>query len=369
MKKIKVCHVVSGLKAGGVESMIYNYCSKMTDDYEFHILYQHEPSVKNVEEFSKIGFKLFRISSKIKHPIKNYIETYNYLKKNHIDIVHCHMTLMNFIPLIAAKRIGIKIRICHSHNSDVRKKNLLKKIIEKLLKKINIKYATHLVACGTDAGKYMYGNHKFIFLPNAMDLNKFEFNDEVRTKIRNKLKIEDDEFLIGHIGRFTDQKNHKFIININKKLKNKIKIVLIGDGENKQEIEKLVSKYKMNNVIFTGIISNPYDYYNAFDLLILPSLWEGLPVVSIEAQANGLNCIISSNVDQNAIIDFNKTILLPLEENKWIEKINKYTSKLDYDRKINLERFNKKLLNIDVEYLRLKKIYDGGDICEKNKVF
>ena len=106
MSKIKVCHVISGLKSGGAETVIYNYCSHLSkSNYEFHILYQHEPLEKDVKMFSKLNFKLIQIPEKSKHPLKNYFETKKYLKDNKIDIVHCHMNLMNFIPLIAAKKL------------------------------------------------------------------------------------------------------------------------------------------------------------------------------------------------------------------------------------------------------------------------
>ena len=365
MKK-NVCHIVSGLKAGGVETMIYNYCKNLKNDYNFFLLYQHEPSQKNIKEFSKIGFKLQRIPSKIKHPIKNYIETLNYLKNNSIDIVHCHMTLMNLIPLLAAKRLKIKVRICHSHNSDVRNKNFLVKIIEKVLKITCINNATNLVACGEDAGKYMFGKRKYLILNNAMDLDLYKYNPSSRKKIRNAYNISNEEILIGHIGRFTDQKNHKFLIEIFEKIistsnKTKYKLMLLGDGELKNEIEELVIEKHLNDlVIFTGIVSNPNDYYSAFDIFLLPSLWEGLPVVSIEAQISGLICGFSNNIDKNCkVIDTTK-FLDNTNLDEWVE-FSKIKSN-SYNRRCNENLFNDMGLNINTEVQKLKKIYDGGTI-------
>lgn len=363
MKK-NVCHIVSGLKAGGVETMIYNYCKNIKDDYNFFLLYQHEPSQKNIQEFSKIGFKLKRIPSKVKHPIKNYIETFNYLKNNSIDVVHCHMTLMNLIPLFAAKRLKIKVRICHSHNSDVRNKNFLVKIIEKMLKIICIKNSTNLVACGEDAGKYMYGKRKYLILNNAMDLELYKYNADSRKKIRNIYNISDEEILIGHIGRFTNQKNHKFLIEIFEKIisksnQTKYKLILLGDGELKNEIEELVIKKNLSDlVIFTGIVSNPNDYYSAFDIFLLPSLWEGLPVVSIEAQISGLICGFSNNIDRNCKVINTTKFLDNTSLNDWVE-FSKIKSN-SYDRKCNEKLFDDMGLNINTEIQKLKKIYDGG---------
>ena len=168
-KKIKVCHVVSGLKAGGVESVIYNYCSRLSkEDYEFHIIYQHNPLKKNVEEFEKVGFILKRIPSKLKHPIKNYLETLRYFKENSFDVVHCHMTLTNFIPLIAAKKAKICVRICHSHEAKILPRNFLKRIFMKYMIYLCNKYATIRVACGNEAGKFLYGKNDFIVLNNGI---------------------------------------------------------------------------------------------------------------------------------------------------------------------------------------------------------
>lgn len=360
MKKIKVCHVVSGLKSGGVESMIYNYCSRFNKNkYEFHLLYQHDPCKKNVEEFNSIGFKLKRITSKAKNPIKNYKETLKYLKDNSIDVVHCHMTLMNFIPLIAAKKAKISKRICHSHNSNLNTPNLFIKFIYFILKKICIKYSTSLIACGIDAGKYMYGNKNFIIIYNALNTEKFKYNHINRVKIRDKYNIKKDEILIGHIGRFTNQKNHKFIIEMFNNLvlddkKKKYKLVLIGDGELKTEIEYMVEKFNLKgNVIFTGVIDNTNEFYSAMDLFILPSLWEGFPVVGVEAQISGTFCLFSSTIDNDCKVNDNVRFL-KLDKKVWINCIkNCKFNKVKYNKKI----IEEKHLNIETEYKILETLY------------
>ncbi len=363
-KKKNVCHFVSGLKAGGVESMIYNYCKYINNDYNFHLIYQHEPSEKNVKEFEKIGFKLKEVPSKVKHPIKNLYESYKYLKNNDIDIVHCHMTLMNVFPLLAAKMLNIKVRICHSHNCDVRKKNILIKYIEKILKFICKKYSTILVSCGEDAGKYMYNEDHFIILNNAMDLDLYKFDLIKRNEIRKKYNIKENDVLIGHIGRFTNQKNHKFLIDIFETITNKYssksyKLMLLGDGELKNSIEQYVKEKKLNDkVVFTGIVSNTNEFYSAFDVFLLPSLWEGLPVVSIESQISGLKCCFSSNIDMNCKLL--KTTKLASIENldEWVNFIN---FDQNYDRTCDEKIFNAKGYNIKKEIIKLVKIYE----CEE----
>lgn len=363
--KIKICHFVSGLKSGGVESMIYNYCSRMErDKYEFILVYQHEPSIKNLKEFEKIGFKMINIPSKRKHPLKNYFASKEILKNNDVDVVHCHMTLMNFIPLIAAKKENIKIRICHSHNNDVRNKNIFLKCGENILKKVCIKNSTHLIACGKDAGNYMYGkNSRYMVINNALNLDKYKYSLEKRKKIRQQYNINDECYVIGHIGRFTEQKNHKFLINIFKEIykKNKnIVLFLVGDGELHEKIkEKYQNEEFAKKMIFVGIVDNVNEYYSAFDIFILPSLWEGLPVVSIEAQASGVKCLLSRNIDNNAVICENCVKLIELDEKCWQDTMSYEISKgNNYNRNVNMEKLYNCGYDIKKELKKLEKIYE-----------
>lgn len=366
MKKIKVCHIVCGLKSGGVETVIYNYCKEIGNEkFEWFLLYQHAPSLKNIKEFESLNFKLHRLPSKVKHPIKNYIETKKYFRENKIDIVHCHMTLMNFIPLIAAKKLGIKTRISHSHNADARKKPFVVKKIENVLKKISIKNATKLMACGDDAGKYMYGTKSFYVLNNAVDLRKFEMSTNTRINERQKLKINDETIVLGHIGRFVEQKNHIFLLNLLKEIlkdKKNIKLILVGDGEERKKIEDMAVSMKIkDNIIFTGIMEDTARMYNVFDIFLLPSLWEGLPVVALEAQASGLKCIFANTVDKNVIIDNENAELLELNLKVWKEKIIELIdSKAYLQRRTNEKKFVERNLEIRNEALKLKKIYEGG---------
>lgn len=278
-------------------------------------------------------------------------------------MVHCHMTLMNFIPLLAAKKLDIKKRICHSHNCDVREKNVIIKLIEKILKKINIMLSTDLLACGEDAGKYLYSNKKFVVLKNALDLDKFKFNNEVRKKIRNFYNIENNEILVGHIGRFTNQKNHEFIISIADKLINneknkKIKFILIGDGNNKQSIEQSIVEKKLEkSVLLTGVVDNTNEFYSSFDCFILPSLWEGLPVVGIEAQVSKLQCFFSNKIDKNVKIEKNVEFIDIDNINEWCNKIKQIQF---YERNSDLSKFKSNGLDIKTEIYKLDNIYSGG---------
>ena len=367
MEKIKVCHFVSGLKAGGVETMIYNYSQNMNkDNYEFHLVYQHNPELKNIEEFEKLGFKLNRISSKTRNPIKNIIETYSYIKENNFDVIHSHMTLMNVIPLTIAKYLGVKKRISHSHNSDVRKKFFFIKLVENILKKIIINNSTDLVACGFEAGKYLYGDKEFVILNNAINTKLYLFNQKYRDEIRKDIGIGNDVFVIGHVGRFSKQKNHKFLIDVLEKLclcEKNVRLLLIGDGEEFKNIKSYVEEKKMDEyVIFTGIIRETYKYYSAFDIFVLPSIWEGLPIVAIEAQVSGLRIIFSDNIDKKVMLDEKNVLFEKLNEEVWVKRIldEKNNNKIK-NRDFNTDIMTKKSFDLHDNIKKLEEIYKRMD--------
>lgn len=361
MNKLKICHVVSALKSGGAESMIYNYSKQLPpEDYDFFILHQYPAIEKNVLELKSIGFKIKEITPKKKNIFKNYKETKDFFINNRIDIVHAHMTLANFIPLYAAKKAGIKVRICHSHETDSQNNNLIKKFLKFLLKKICIRYATELVACGKDAGEYMYGKKAFIIFNNAIDISKYKYNELIRKEKRREFNINKETIVIGHIGRFIDVKNHDFIIELGKELKKigqRYKIILIGNGELEAEIKRKVIESQLeDNFIMTGIVNNPCDYYNMFDVFILPSKREGLPIVALEAQASGLKCLFSNTIDQATSVVNDNCQFLELNVSKWVNAIKNI--RLDYNRNGKIEDdFKNRNLDIEVEYEKLDKLY------------
>lgn len=361
MNKIKICHIVSALKSGGAESMIYNYSKELSsEDYDFYLLHQYSAVEKNIIELENIGFKIEEITPKKKNILKNYRETKKFFINNDIDIVHAHMTLANFVPLYAAKKAGIKVRICHSHETGSTTKNFIKVFFEFLLKKICAKYATVLVACGMDAGKYMYGKKKFLIFNNAIDLDKFKYNEKIRKEKRKELNIDEETVVIGHIGRFIEVKNHDFIIKIARELlktNQNYKIILIGNGEMENEIRKEIIKFHLEKSIsMIGIVDNPYDFYNIFDVFVLPSKREGLPIVALEAQASGLKCIFSNTIDQSTSIVNENCQFLELNVVKWVKVLKRITSSYDRNKKIK-NNFAIRNLDIKVEYKKLDKLY------------
>lgn len=361
---IKVLHCVSNMDRAGIETMLMNYYRNLDrKKIQFYFLCNKKKPGAYDQEILKLGGKIFY------SPGLNPIKIFNYHKivkriilENNIDIVHTHNGAFGLQALIAAKSAGVKIRISHVHGTKI-DKNL--KLPLKLLYKTQLKrFANQFWGCGMDAIKYYFGKNNIekdncYLLRNAIDVEKFKYNKEDRERIRDKLKINEDEILIGHIGRFMTQKNHIFLINLFNELLKKYKnykLLLIGDGELQEKIKNKVRDLGISdNVIFTGNIPNTNEYYQAMDFFILPSLFEGLPVVGIEAQTAGLNCLLSDTITKEVDLTGNVEYLnLHDSLDKWIEKIREMSLN---KRNIIENEISDKGYSIKVEVKKLEKKY------------
>ena len=214
------------------------------------------------------------------------------------------------------------------------------------------------LACSQEAGEWLYGKKKFEIIPNGIDFEKYKFDLEKRKLLRNKMKLE-GKFVIGHIGRFSYEKNQAFLIDVFRKIKNKnadAKLVLTGDGEEKDAIQKKAKEYGINEDIhFLGNVNNVFELINVFDVFVFPSIYEGLPLTLLEVQANGLNAVISSQIS-------NEVILTDLIQKIPLDNIDVWISTIMQRRRgENLEKYNdimlKSKFNIDYVICRMKKIY------------
>lgn len=334
---LRILIVDGKLICGGVESFLMNlYRHIDRSKVQFDFLVHYKEKFYYDDEIEALGGKIYRLTFrndknyfKYKKDLKNFFTTHSEYK-----IIWGHMDGLASIYLKIAKECGIKRIICHSHITNA--EYSLKGIIKRILRRNVWKYCDYKFACSTEAGKYLYGNHKFQLINNAIEIEKFLFNKEIRNKIRKQHNWE-NKIVIGHIGRFSKQKNHLFVIKIFEKLFNIDKnyvLCLCGDGENRNRIEKFIENKVYNKQIyFTGNISNVNEYYQAFDIFIMPSLYEGLPVTGVEAQASGLKCIFADTITHeiNLVAD-NVEFLSINEENidNWVVSILK---KKNYHRK------------------------------------
>ena len=355
---IRILHVVSELNQGGIENFIMNiYRSIDKNKVQFDFIVHHTAKGVFEDEIELLGGKVFHFSFL---DDKNYFKYKRDLKKffkenDEYNIIHGHLASLGFIYLKYAKKAGIKNRIAHSHGTATPKS--LKGFIKSITFKYFGKYSTIRFACSTEAGKYMFNtNDDFTFIPNAIDFNRFKYNIDVRNNIRKKYKI-DNNCVIGHVGRFTIEKNHAFILEILseiKKTNENIKLLLVGDGPLRNTIQMKVEELGLTeNVIFTGNIKNVQDMYNAMDLFILPSLFEGLPVTGIESQVSGLPSIFSNNVTREVKISSLADFLEIDDYKVWAEKL--INTKINKNREESVITNN----NFDVSNLAnyLEKYY------------
>lgn len=331
MKKI----LVFGLSEyfGGIESYFLNMISHCYNEFIFDFIPENKDIAK-CEEFKKYNCKIYKdIVNWRRNLIKYTSQICTILKENKYDGIYMNsLSAFNIIPILIAYKMKINVRIMHSHNS-AQPKNVIKMLIHKINKKIISKYITNRFACSASAAEWMFNpNEKYIILPNAIDTDKFKFNIDIRNDMRRKYNIDDETILLGFVGRLAYQKNPLFLVDIMLELlllKKKVKLFIVGDGNLK---EKLLSKINSSNlqehIFLLGSMDNINELMNAFDLLLLPSKFEGLGIVLIEAQFSGLKCLVSKQIPNEANISNTLEYIEIEKEKEWAQKIIKYTNNI-----------------------------------------
>lgn len=277
---IRVLQVVTQMTRGGLETMLMNYYRHIDrSQVQFDFLEHRNYMADYDAEILELGGRIHRLSRL--NPIsQHYLRELDRFFTDHPEyrIVHSHLDCMAGIPLKYAEKHGIPTRIAHAHNSN-QDKNF--KYPMKLYYKQNIpQYATKLFACGQEAGKWMFGNHPFSVLNNAIDAKQFAYSAEVRQQVRAELGIEKNTFVLGHVGRFSPQKNHAFLVDVFHAVHGLCPnscLLLIGEGELEQEIrQKCANSGIIDYVVFAGIRNDVHRLLQAMDVFMLPSLYEGL---------------------------------------------------------------------------------------------
>lgn len=366
--KIKVAEFISRLEFGGAEAMLLNYTTHFQhpEQFDLHIITQDINDDNCIRQFEDTGYTVHIVTHKRKSIVKNVEEVYRILKQERFDVVHSHMTLTNFYVLFLAKTLGVHVRISHAHSA-FREDNLKAKLAFPILKSLNRLAANVWMACGYNAGVFLYGtdavdHQKVYMMRNAIDLQRFQRNDKTRQMIREKYAI-DDAVCVGHVGRFCTPKNHSFVLEIFdavRKITPASKFLLVGDGELRGEVlAKIKELHLENSVVLTGNVTNTNELYQAMDAFILPSLYEGLPVVSIEAQAANLPCLISENVDHRCAMTSNVHFLsIQKSADEWAKEILKYAAQPHSDDSI--EALTKAGYNIETEARKLEELYKNS---------
>lgn len=336
MRAVKVLQVLDYINHNsGVSAVVMNYFSNMNHErIQCDFLLFEEPENEISDEIVRCGGGFYTTGKPGRKSILDYrkrVEQFFAQHAGEYDIVHVHIPNAAFVVLRSARKYGVPARVIHSHNARGAD-GTIKKMRNYLLNKWGILYANQYFACSEAAGRYLYGNKKVergqvIIINNAINLAEYRYNVEARNKIRNALGVE-DELLIGHIGRFVEQKNHQCLIMIFEELQKRnvsSKLILLGDGPMLDEIEnEVVKKELTDKVIFGGVVDNVEEYLSAMDVFLLPSLYEGLPVVCVEAQAAGLPCLVSANVTREIKLTNQVYFIENKETTKWCEMIERW---------------------------------------------
>lgn len=317
----------------GIAQVIFNLNEHIDhSDLQVDLVSINEPEKIYYDKIQKFGGKIYVIERSISGSIKYICRLSSLIRKNKYDAVHAHgnsSTLL--LEMLAAWVGGCKKRIAHSHNTTCDNVTL-----HRWLSPLFNALSTDRFACGIEAGRWMFGKKSFTVINNGVDTDKFAFDLNKRTQIRKALDVDEDILLAGHVGFFNTQKNQSFLLDIFDELirqNNKYRLVLVGDGPDHDIVHKKIKDLNLEQyVICTGLVHNVVDYLSAMDMIIMPSLYEGLPVALIEEQANGLQCFISDTitqeVDKTGNINF---IPLEIPAKRWAKTIED-TYKQNFDR-------------------------------------
>ena len=327
----RILHIADSMGMGGIQAFIMNvYRNIDRTKVQFDFMLNNCPANNYDEEIKQLGGRIFYLPARNKGLYENWKALDDFFDShNEYDVVHMHESSLTYIePLIAAKKHGVTTRIIHAHSTKASGSKIHTFIHHANKMRID-KIATDFFACGELAKQWMYGNNnvinRAIVVNNGIKIKDYEFNDQNRQMVRRLLEIE-DSFVVGHVGRFSEVKNHDFLIDVFKHIydeNNKSKLVLVGDGELKSHIEAKVAELRLNEkVLFLGNRKDVKDLLQAFDLVIIPSLYEGFPVCAIEAQASGVACIMSNSITKDAALKSN-TVQLSLSDgpDKWADSI------------------------------------------------
>ena len=338
---IRILHVVTDMSRGGLETFLMNYYRFIDRNrMQFDFLTHRKKRGDYDDEIEELGGIIYRLDRLNPFSI-SYRAQLNDFFKDHPEyrIIHVHQDCLSSIILKAAMKQGVRVRIAHSHSSN--QTINWKYPIKLFYKQFIPMYATQLAACSKAAGDWMFNGKEYILIHNAIDASRFTFNPVVRSTIRKELGISDVEIVIGHVGRFAEAKNHGFLISIFEEIQNCVaaKLLLVGDGYLRKQVEDQIHKRGLDSkVIMTGVQADVAGYLQAMDVFVFPSIYEGLPVTLIEAQASGLPCVISDKVPQECMItDLVEQMELGDKVKNWAELAIKLSKQVRNNTKTKIE--------------------------------
>lgn len=361
-RKIRVMFAMGGsMKRAGAETMIMQYLRQLVKNptFEFSILVHGDEKGDYDDEIRSMGVPIYHAPIRGQYPFTYSRSVANILSEHPVDIIHCNMDNSSGYFLKIAKQCGIKVRIAHSHTTRILATNPIKKIIGKISKWQIHNVATHRLACSKKAGDWLFGQDKYRIINNAIDLDSYRFNPEIRTRVREKLGLAENTLAVCHIGSFTYPKNHEGLLHIFRALKEErpnSKLILAGVGPLMEQTKEQAGRMNLkDDIVFLGLCKDIPALLQAADVYVMPSLMEGLPVSGIEAQAAGIPCFFSDTITPE--ICMTKTAKqLPLHATDvWISELKNVQFYRDYAASYN--SLTKRGYNIKNETSVLEDFY------------
>lgn len=370
---MKVLQIAVGINGGGVGAVLLNYYKNMNhDNIRFDIVIDDVESVRNgsllENDFKAMGCNIFRVTPKSVSLKENIRQVSEIIKNGNYDILHSNMEEWSALYCRIGKKYGIKTRIAHAHLAYV-KRSFIKSSYYNVLRIALRHYTTDFFACSKDAGKYLFGDRiirkpVFRVMPNAINVKNYTFNEEIRRKIRNEFSLSDSTFTVGFVGRLYYQKNPERLLRIFREITAMhpdSKLIIVGDYKSYSGYGGLVEYINANNlsdkVLFTGLRTDVADVMQGFDAFVLPSRYEGLGIVYVEAQASGLMTFATDKVVPAEVkccellhfIDGGKS------DKYWADEVLKYS--LDYKRQDKSQQVTDAGYEIKIEAEKLEKFY------------
>lgn len=360
-----VLHIVGGLDRGGAEAYIMNTLRNINrKKYRFIIATFMAPSNGDryayQDELETLGVEIVRLrDTRFSNPRDFEKQIELLVRKRGINIVHSHIDFMSALTLAGAKRGGAEKLIAHSHSTNNTKmKSPINKFISIFLKHKLNKLATQRIGCGQAAGEFLFGNNPFTVVPNGIDIERYKFSESLRNKLRGQYKIDKSASVWLTIGRLEEVKNQEFLIDLIKDHfidSNEI-LFIIGNGSLHDSLQNQINNSSLSNRVYLlPARDDVNEYYSMADFFVLPSLFEGVPTVGIEAQANGLKCIFSDRVAKEVAVSEN-SLFLPLDQDIWVKELKKKPKGIKYRN--NLQDESIQAYNIKMTVKKLEEIYD-----------
>lgn len=323
MRVLFVCTVPT--EKSGIPNVIFNLLNGFNNrDLEIGYVSINDPDPYYKAILKKKNVNLSVIPRRLTH-VDRYIRELSKVAKGY-DVMHVHGNSATMVlEMIAAKIAGVELRIAHSHNT-----SCSMRMVDKIMRPLFYHLCNGRIACGKEAGEWLFKKRDFLILNNGIDCEKFRFNESNRSYIRKTLDWDKNK-IIGHIGNFVEQKNHEFLIGVFAEIHAKnpnTRLMLLGGGPLQKTIQNKVMDLGLSEeVYFAGSVNNPQKYMSAMDIILMPSLFEGLPLTLVEEQANGLECIVADTITPDAdLTDKVQYLSLDAPLSDWMKEVNKRLS-------------------------------------------